>query len=63
MLASAATTVIVVKESSAPRVCAAPLLDKTGVDGKEAEGRAACVEGNTIVNSQRREEDTRRHGC
>ncbi len=54
MLEAAATAVSVVKEDSALRMCAAPLLAKAGV---EVEGRAACIKSNTIVNSRRREED------
>ncbi len=57
MLAAAATVVNIVKGGFAPRVCAAPLLAKAGVGGKEAEGRRACVKSNTIVSSWQREED------
>ncbi len=36
---------------------AAQLFAQAGMDGKEDEGRAACVESNIIVSSRRRKED------
>ncbi len=56
VLAAAATTVSAVKDGFVPHMRAAPLLAKVGMDGKEVEGQAACVESNTIVNSWQRED-------